>query len=92
MLVVGLPPSIVGGVRSPVECRRHDVVAALGVRPIVAARLHDVNLSRLGPRAVGILDGQHPDGRPQPVSLGKLCSDLDTAVLDSGALLGVDAS
>lgn len=91
-LVVGLPPRIIGGIRAPVEGRRHDVVAALLVGPVVASRLHDVDLSGRRPWAVRVLDRHHPDGGPKPVAFRKLGRNLHTAVLELGAFHGVDAA
>lgn len=63
-LHVGAPPSIVGRVWSPVQCRRHNIVATLCVGVVVASRLDNVNLSGSWPSSIGIVDWQHPDGWP----------------------------
>ena len=91
-LHVGAPPRVVVGVRAPVQRTRHDVVAALGVGVVVPARLADVDLARFGPWAVDAVDGQHPDGGPEPVTLGQRGGDLNASVLDRSTLLGVDSS
>lgn len=90
-LDIASPPSIVVGVRTPVNRRRHDIVATLRIRVIVAPRLHNVDFSRLGPHAIGVVGGQHPDCGPHPVTLGKLGDNFDTAKLNLSSLLGADA-
>lgn len=59
---------------------------------VVSAALHDVNFTRLGPGTPLAVSGHHPDGGPEPVTLGELSPDLDTAILDVGALLGGDTA
>lgn len=91
MLDVRPPPRVVGRIRAPMQGRRHDVVAALWVLPVIAAGLDNVNFAGPGPRAVGVFNGHHPDCRPEPLAFGELGADFDTAVFDGGALSGVDA-
>lgn len=91
-LDVRAPPSVVGGVRTPVQRRGDDVVSTLRIGVVISSRLDDVDFARCGPRAVRVGDGQHPDGGPEPVAGGELGGDFDAAVADGGALLGVDAS
>ena len=85
------PPGIIILVGSPMKSRGHDVVAALRIRIVVPARFGDIDFARLGPRPVRIVDGQHPDGGPEPVSGRQLGSYLDAAIFDGGALFRVDA-
>lgn len=85
------PPCIGGDVRPKVQRAADDVVATGGVRVVVAARLHDVDLARPRPVAVGCVLGQHPDGGPQPVALGQLRHHLHPSKLDVSARLGIDA-
>ena len=91
-LNIVLPPAVVIGVGTEVQRTGDDVVAALSVALVVAARLHDVDLAGARPGAIYAVLGQHPDGRPQPVSSGQLGDDLNATVLDVGAELGVDAT
>mmetsp|Transcript_21714 Transcript_21714/g.40677 ORF Transcript_21714/g.40677 Transcript_21714/m.40677 type:complete len:237 (-) Transcript_21714:450-1160(-) len=49
----------------------------------VAARLHDVNLSRGWPRSVHVVLGQHPNRGPEPVASGKGRANLDPPVLEA---------
>jgi len=86
------PVAVVGWVGTPVERGRDNVISALRMRCIVSATLDDIDLTGRRPRAVGLLDGHHPDSRPQPQALWKLGHDLDTTVGDRGSLLGTDAS
>ena len=65
---------------------------------MVASAFGNVDFSRTGPLAVCIIVRHHPDGGPQPVSLGHLCHDLDLAegnglfafCGDTGAADGID--
>lgn len=90
-LIVVAPPAVVVGVRAPVEGGGDDVVTTLRIGEVVAAALDDVDLAGRGPVAVGVFDGQHPDGRPEPVAFWHLGYDFDLAVLDGGAFFSVDA-
>jgi hypothetical protein len=69
-LNVVTPPTIIGRVGSEVQSAADNVVASLSVRVVVAAAFHDVNLTRLWPLAIFVVDRQHPDGWPKPVSSG----------------------
>lgn len=91
-LDVVLVPAVVVGIRTPVKSGRDDVVAALRVGVVVTARLNNVDLTRRRPWAVGVVNRQHPNGWPEPVTGRQLSLDFDTAVLDGGAGLGVDTS
>ena len=91
-LDVGSPPGIVGKIWSPMKSRGNDVVTTLLVCVVVTARFHDINLSRQWPWSVSVLDRQHPDGRPQPITGWHLCSYLDTTILYLCSLLGVDTA
>jgi len=91
-LVVGLPVAICVGGGTPVQGTRDDVVAALGVGVVVTSALHDINLPGLRPRAVRVVDGQHPDCRPEPLTGREFSIDFNAAVLDGGAFAGVDAA
>ena len=57
----------------------------------VPPRLHDINLARARPRTVVVVDGEHPERRPQPVAARDLRDDLDLAVLDVVRVLGREA-
>ena len=59
---------------------------------IVSVGLHDVDLTGLRPVTICGVRGKHPDSRPEPVTLWDLGCDFDAAVLDSGALVGIDAA
>lgn len=91
-LVISLPPSVISRVGPPVKSRRSNVVAALSIGMVVTTRLHDIDFSRGRPGTIGVIDGQHPDSRPQPVAYRQLCSDFNTAVLDFCSLECVDAA
>ena len=91
-LIVCPPPGVVGWIGSPVESGRDDVISALRMGGIVSTTLNEIDLTGRRPWAVCLLDGHHPDCRPQPEALGELGHDLDTAVRDRGSLLGADTS
>lgn len=59
---------------------------------VVPAAFGNVDLPRLRPDAVGRFDREQPDGRPEPVALGKLGDNLDAAVLDCASFDGVNAA
>jgi len=91
-LVVCTPPCVVGCVWTPVKSGRHNVVSSLGIRVVVSTGFSNIDFSRQGPSTVGVVDRQHPDRWPQPISYWHLCSDLDTSVFDRSSSLGVDTS
>ena len=91
-LDVGAPPRVHGRRGAPVQRAADDVVAALGVGPVVAARLRHVDLAGRGPGPVGGVHGEQPDRGPEPVALGELGGDFDAAEFDGGAAAGVDAA
>ena len=91
-LDIGLPPGIVCRVRAPVKSGGNDVVSSLSIGVVVAARFNNVNFTRQGPRSIGGVHGQHPDGRPDPISSGESSSNLDTSVFDGSAGFGVDTT
>ena len=91
-LVICAPPSVVGWVGTPVKSRRDNVVSSLCIGVVVSTRFSNVDFSRQGPRAVGVVDGQHPDRWPQPISYRHLGSNLDTPIFDCPSSLGVDTS
>ena len=91
-LHIGPPEGVVRTIGAPVQCAGHDVVSACRVRVIIAATLGNVDLAAGRPDAVGGLDGQKPDGRPEPVALREFGGHFDAAVFDGAAFLGVDAT
>ena len=60
------------------------------VRGAVSTGLHDVDLTGPGPLAVGVVDGKHPQGGPEPVAKRQFGDNLDLAVLDGMAILRCD--
>lgn len=48
----------------------------------IPSALHDVDFSTRGPSPVLIVLRQHPNGRPQPVTLRQFGSDLKPAILE----------
>lgn len=49
----------------------------------VSSAFHDVDLTTGWPLSVLVVSGKRPNGGPEPISLGKLGLDLDSAVLES---------
>lgn len=91
-LLVGAIPAVIGGVGAPVESAGDDVVAALRVGVVVASGLDNVDFAGCGPGAVFVVDGEEPDGRPEPVAFGHLGNHLDSTVPDRGSLFRIDAA
>jgi hypothetical protein len=75
-----------------VQCRGDYVVASESIGMVVTSRFHDVNLAAGGPCSVGVFDGHHPDGGPQPITFRDLGLDFDTSVFDRCAELCVQPS
>ena len=73
---------VVVRIRAPVQCRGDYVVASESIGMVVTSRFHDVNLAAGGPCSVGVFDGHHPDGGPQPITFRDLGLDFDTSVFD----------
>lgn len=59
---------------------------------VVSTSLYNVDFTRCRPWTVCVVNRQHPDGGPKPVTDGKLRDDLDTSVLDLGGVLGSNAA
>jgi len=91
-LVVVLVPTVVVRIGAPVKSAADNVVATLRVSVVVATRFDNINFTGCGPSAVGVVDGQHPDGGPKPISIRKDCLYLDTSKLDGCSFLGADAA
>ena len=89
---VSPPPCVVGAVRSPMERRARDVVAALSVCVVVATRFKNVDFAGLGPRAVDGFGREHPDGGPEPVACGKAGGDFNATIGDGGAFGSVETA
>jgi len=77
--------SIVGPFSSVVKCVR-DLVGLL------ASSFHDIDFSRGSPSSVNVVSGEHPEGRPEVISLGQLGSHFEFSVLPCSRVLGVDSS
>jgi len=83
----GVP--ILGEVWTPVEGAADVITTLKSGGGSIPAGLHDVDLSRRGPFTIGVGGGQHPDSRPEPVTLGNLSTDLNSPILD---VEGVDSA
>lgn len=59
---------------------------------IVSSRFKDVDFPTGGPWPIHLRHWEHPDRRPQPVTLRNFGHDFYTAVLDAGSKSGVDAA
>lgn len=46
----------------------------------------------MGPRSVGVVHWQHPNRGPQPITSREFGGNLNSAVFDGGALLGINSS
>lgn len=92
LLLAGAPVSVILLVWTPVESTSDDVVSASRIAVVVTSGLANIDFARCGPRSECVVDGQHPDGGPEPVTLGHCGYDFDTTVFDSCAFEGVDAA
>lgn len=79
----GLPVGIGLVGRAPVSGTVVDVAATFAVLAAVATRLHDIDLATPRPLAVDVVLGHHPDRGPEPITLGKLCNNLDLTVTNA---------
>lgn len=86
------PPCVVGYVRAPVESAGDNVVAAHGVAVIVSPAFRNVDFTAGGPVAVGVVDGQEPDGGPQPVAFWHHRCDFHAPVFYGGTFQGIDTA
>lgn len=92
LLLARAPVTVIRLVGTPVKSASDYVVSAGRIAVIVASRLDNINFARCGPRSECVVDGQHPDGGPKPVSLWHCGYNFDTTVFDSCAFEGVDAA
>lgn len=90
--VNGAPVGIIEGSRTPVKSRSKDIITAVGIVIIITTAFHDINLTRRRPTAILVFLRHHPDGRPKPIALWKLCSDLNLTILDELLTLGCETS
>lgn len=54
----------------------------------VASALHDIDFSTGWPLSVFVMDWEHPDGRPEPISFWQFCLDFHTAILKGDRVYG----
>ena len=92
LFLVGAPVPVVLLIGTPVEGASDNVVPARRIAVVVTSRLSDINFARCGPGSECVVDGQHPDGGPQPVTHWHRSYNFDTTVFDSCAFEGVDAA
>lgn len=75
---------------APVSSAVVNIAATFAVIAAVATRLHDINLATPWPLAVDVVLGHHPNRRPEPISLRKLCNNLDLTVTNALLALGAE--
>ena len=92
MLLASTPIPIILLVGTPVERAGDNVVSAGRIAVIVASGLGNIDFARLGPRPECVVDGQHPDGGPEPVTDRHLGYNFDTTVFDGCTFEGVDTA
>lgn len=68
--------------------RLSKVDTSVGVTDVVSSSFQDVDLTTSGPRTVSVVDGDHGDSGPEPVTGGELGLDFDLAVFDRSSVLG----
>jgi len=91
-LDVVTPPAVVFAVGTKVQRAGDVVYTSFGVAWGIAACFSNVNLTGARPLAVYIILGQHPNGRPKPISAGEFGNNFKPAVFDIGAEFGVDTA
>ncbi len=92
LLLAGTPIPVILLVGTPVESAGDNVVSAGRIGVIVASGLSNINFARCGPRPECVVDGQHPDGGPEPVTLRHCGYNFDTTVFDGCTFEGVDTA
>lgn len=86
---VGLGPAVNDVIHAVVEGRSvlfGTDVDSLVEQVQVAPGLHDVDLSTGWPQTVLLVQGQHPNGWPQPVPSGQFSSSLNSAICKGKAV------
>lgn len=74
------------------ECAGDNIISPLLIGMVIAPSFNDVNLSRSGPIAVGVVHRQHPYCGPQPIPGWQRCGDFHTAVFDGRTFLRADTT
>lgn len=73
-------PSVLVPVGTPVESRSEGVMTTESAVDSIATGLHNIDFTGGGPGAECVVSWEHPDGRPNPISLGELGGDLNSTV------------
>ena len=92
LLLTGAPVPIILLIRTPVEGASDNVISTGGIAVVVASGLGNVDFARFGPRSKCVVDGQHPDGGPKPITLWHCGHNFDTTILDGCTFKTVDAA
>lgn len=92
LLFARAPVTVIRLVGTPVKSASDNVVSAGRIAVIVASRLNNINFTRCGPGSECVVNGQHPNGRPKPVTLWHCGYNFDPTVFDGCAFEGVDAA
>ena len=90
--MAGAPIAIILLIGTPVKSTSDDVVAAGRICVVIASRLGNINFARCGPRSKGIVDWQHPDCGPKPITHGHCSYNFNTTVFNGCAFEGIDAA
>lgn len=77
-------------ISAPMHCRTKSFRSSSEFSGIsnVSSAFHDVDLTTGWPLSVLVVSGKRPNGGPEPISLGQLGLDLDSAVLESEGVDG----
>jgi hypothetical protein len=75
---VGQVPFVLVPVGTPVQSITENVMTTDIAVYSIATGLHNVDFTGCGPGAVCVVSWEHPDGRPNPITLWKLWSDLNS--------------
>lgn len=69
-------------VHSPMKSAAEFIITARLIRYTITSGFHNVDLSRGGPLSVLVVSREKPDCWPEPITLGKLGSDLKSSKLE----------
>ena len=67
---VGQVPSVLIPIGTPVKSRPEGVMATDRAVGSSATGLHNIDFTGCGPGAECVVSWEHPDGRPNPITLG----------------------
>ena len=92
LLLTGAPIPVILLVGTPMESRCDNVISARRIAVVVASRLGNIDFARCGPGSECVVDGQQPDGRPEPITHWHLGYHFDPTIFERRTFEGIDAA